>query len=160
MSSWQPLSIVDSVMQQLHRRTARLRNLFQESIMKVRQLFALSALALATGTVFAGTPLTRAEVEQAAGQGEIGPQVARAPAVSSTVSRAQVDADTLLAQANRQIPRGSASYYQIYTPGSDTTRARVHAEVLEARAQHELMHGQADQPEGATGSAPYLARGY
>jgi hypothetical protein len=131
--------------------------------MKLRQVFALSALALATGTVLAAeaarTPLTRAEVERASGQGEIGPQVARAPAATSTVSRAKVDADTLQAQANHEIPRGSASWYQMYTPGSNTTRAQVHAEVLAARADHELMHGQADQPEGSAGPGAYLAKG-
>ena len=131
--------------------------------MKFTPVFALTALALATGTVLADesarAPMTRAEVMRAAGQGEVGPQVARAPAATSTVSRAQVDAATLQAQANREIARGSASYYQIYTPGSDTTRANVQAEVLAARADHELMHGQADQPEGVTGPAAYLARG-
>jgi hypothetical protein len=156
-------------MQLLHHRTARLRSstfssiFHQESIMKLRQVFALSALALATGTVFAAeaarTPLTRAEVEQASGQGEIGPQVARAPAATSTVSRAQVDVEEQRAMANREIPRGSASWYPIYTPGSNTTRAQVRAEELAARADHELMHGQADQPEGVAGAAPYLARG-
>jgi hypothetical protein len=98
-------------------------------------------------------------IGESSGQGEIGPQAVSAPAATSTVSRAQVDAEELHAQANREIPRGSASWYQIYTPGSNTTRAQVHAEVLAARADHELMHGEADQSEGVTGAAAYLAKG-
>jgi hypothetical protein len=101
--------------------------------MKVQQILAVSALALAAGTVFAAEP---------GAQGELGPQVTSPPAATSTVSRAQADADTLLAQANHEIPRGAASYYQIYAPGSDTTRAQIKAEVLEARADGQLMpHG-------------------
>ena len=97
--------------------------------MYAKQILAVSALALAAGTVFASEP---------GAQGELGPQVARAPAASSTVSRAEVAAATLQAQANREIPRGSASYFQIYAPGSDTTRAQVRAEVVEARAEGAL----------------------
>lgn len=115
--------------------------------MKVKQLFALSVLALAAGTALAAESGT---------QGELGPQVASAPAATSTVSRARVDADTLLAQANHQIPRGSASYFQVYTPGSDTTRAQVKAEVLEARADGTLMpagQGDSGSPEVAVHTA-------
>ena len=98
--------------------------------MYVKQILAVSALALAAGTAFAAESGT---------QGELGPQVARTPATSSTVSRAEVAAATLQAQANREIARGSASYFQIYTPGSDTTRAQVKAEVVEARAEGALV---------------------
>jgi len=116
--------------------------------MKVKQFLALSVLALAAGTVLAAESGT---------QGELGPQVARAPSATSTVSRARVDADTLQAQANHQIARGSASYYQIYTPGSDTTRAQVKAEVLEARADGTLMPAGQGDP-GSPESMVHTAR--
>jgi hypothetical protein len=104
--------------------------------MKVKQVFAVSVLALAAGTILAAEPGT---------QGELGPQVAAAPAAASTVSRAEVKAATLQALANHEIPHGSASSYQIYTPGSETTRVAVKAEVLEARAHGTLMPaGQGD----------------
>jgi hypothetical protein len=115
--------------------------------MKVKQFLAVSALALAAGTVVAAEPGT---------QGELGPQVASAPAAVSTVSRAQVDAATLQAQADHEIPRGSASSYQIYTPGSDTTRAQVKSEVLEARADGTLMpagQGEPGSPEATVHTA-------
>jgi hypothetical protein len=131
--------------------TERLRTsttiVIQEFIMKVKQFLAVSALALAAGTVLAVEPGT---------QGELGPQVANAPAAISTVSRAQVDAATLQAQANHEIPRGSGSYYQIYTPGSDTTRAQVKAEVLEARADGTLTpagQGELGSPESMVHTA-------
>jgi hypothetical protein len=113
--------------------------------MKVKQVFAVSILALAAGTVLAAEPGT---------QGELGPQVAAAPAATSTVSRARVDAATLQAQANHEIPRGSGSSYQIYTPGSDTTRAAVKAEVLEARSDGTLMPA----GQGDSGSPESVAR--
>jgi hypothetical protein len=119
----------------------------QESIMKVQQILAISALALAAGTVLAAEP---------GAQGELGPQVTSPPAATSAVSRAQVDAATRLAEANHEIPRGAASSYQIYTPGSDTTRAQMNAEVLEARADGKLMpHGQgeAGSPESMVQTA-------
>jgi hypothetical protein len=121
--------------------------------MEVKQILAISALALAAGTVFAAEP---------GNQGELGPQVASAPAATSVVSRAQVDAATLQAQANREIPRGSASYYQIYTPGSDTTPAQTKAEVLEARADGTLMpHGEGEvgSPESKVQTARLAAAG-
>ncbi|HEY4957249.1 MAG TPA: hypothetical protein VII31_05490 [Caldimonas sp.] len=123
--------------------------------MKVKQVFALAALALAAGTVLADesphAPLTRAQVVQAAGQGELAPQVARAPRASSTVSRAQVKAGVLLARANHELVHGGATYQPTITnvPRSNLSRAQVEADVLAARADHELRHGQIEQPEGA-----------
>jgi len=103
--------------------------------MNVSQFLAVSALALAAGTVLAAEPGT---------QGELGPQVVSAPAATSTASRAQVDAATLQALADHEIPRGGASYYRIPS-GSDTTRGQVKAEVLEARADGTLLpHGQGE----------------
>lgn len=103
--------------------------------MSVSQFLAVSALALAAGTVLATEPGT---------QGELGPQVVSAPAATSTVSRSQVDAATLLAMANHEIPRGGASNYRIPL-GSDTTRDQVRADVLEAGADGTLLpHGQGE----------------
>ena len=78
--------------------------------MKVKQVFALSALALAAGVALADeaprAPLSRAEVEQASGQGELGPQFAQRAAAPSTVSRAAVKAGVLEARADHELVHG------------------------------------------------------
>jgi len=99
--------------------------------MKVKQLFALTALALAGSAVLAqtpGAPLTRAEVEQgvlaarAAGtlhRTEVSefPEAATA-GMPSTVTRAQVQADTLQALAVDSVafrgPRGPADLPRVW----------------------------------------------
>jgi hypothetical protein len=121
--------------------------------MRTHQAFAASILALAAATAFAAEPGT---------QGELGPQAA-APTAYSTVSRAQVKADTLQAQANHEIPRGSASYYQAYTRGSDTTRAEVKNEVLQAHADGTLMpagDAESGSPESMVRTARMGATGH
>src|ERR1039457_1198293 len=122
--------------------------------MKVKQVFALSALALAAGVALADeaprAPLSRAEVEQASGQGELGPQFAQRAAAPSTVSRAAVKAGVLEARADHDLAHGqadeSSTYAMSNAPQSTLSRAEVKAEVLEARADHELVLGQVEQP--------------
>ena len=78
--------------------------------MKVNQVLALSALALAAGVAFADetpqVPLTRAEVVQAAGQGELGLQFTEGVVVPSRVSRAEVKSEVLEARGDHELLHG------------------------------------------------------
>jgi hypothetical protein len=132
--------------------------------MNVKQIFALSALALATGAVLAqeapGTPLTRAEVRQqvldarANGTlrhaGEAGPEemtpFKAELAAPSTITRAQENAAVLQARAAGQLahagptaPEEDMEYAQAHPSTSTLTRADVKEEVLEARANGTLI---------------------
>lgn len=128
--------------------------------MNVKQLFALTALALAAGSVLAegapGSPLGRAEVVQSvlaaraagtlipAGEGVL-PGYLDSGVATSTLTRAEVNADVLQARADGDlIPSGQSSYgdtaYQRgFSTGSILTRAEVKAEVLQARAEGTLI---------------------
>jgi hypothetical protein len=132
--------------------------------MKVKQLFAVTALTLAAGAVLAdeapGTPPTRAEIRQSVldarahgtlrHAGEIGPEeTARyeaQPAVQSTLTRAEQNAIVLqaraagtLAHAGSVAPEEEMEYAQAHPSTSTLTRADVKAEVLEARANGTLI---------------------
>ena len=121
--------------------------------MKLKQLFALTALALAGSAVLAdeapGTPLTRADVEQSvlaaraagtlmpAGEDPGYPYVAPS---KSTLTRAQVSAEAVAGVADGTLLKhGIDPEYPQAIPPSGVTRAEVEAEVLQARAHHELM---------------------
>ncbi len=132
--------------------------------MKAKQLFALTALTLATGAVLADeaprTPLTRGEVRQSVldarangtlrHAGDIGPEeTARYEPQSvarSTLTRAQQNASVLqaraagtLAHAGSVAPEEEMEYAQAHPSTSTLTRAEVRAEVLEARANGTLI---------------------
>ena len=132
--------------------------------MKVKQLFALTALTLAAGAVLAdeapGTPLTRAEVRQSVldarangtlrHAGEAGPEeTARYEAQTvtrSTLTRAQQNDIVLqaraagtLAHAGSVAPEEEMEYAQAHPSTSTLTRAEVKGEVLEARANGTLI---------------------
>ena len=133
--------------------------------MKVKQLFALTALAIAGSAVLAdeapGAPLTRAEVVQSvlaaraagtlmpAGQGE--PGYPQAGDTTSNVTRAQVETLVLQARADGTLmPAGGSNYAPGYPKAGDPTtsnltRAEVAAEVLQARADGELLATDAAQ---------------
>jgi hypothetical protein len=139
--------------------------------MNVKQLFALTALALAAGTALAdgapGTPLTRAEVRQSVldarangtlrHAGEIAPEEMTPEKMQlsapSTTTRAQEKASVLEARADgKLVPagEGSPADYQV-SPPSTLTRAQVRAEVLQARADGTLIpagQGEFSVPEG------------
>jgi hypothetical protein len=129
--------------------------------MKAKSLVAVTALALATGAVFAqeAGPLTRAEVKQqvldarAAGTlrhaGETAPEEmtpyqaqVEAP---STLSRAQARTNVLQARASGDLlPAGDFSpsnkaYSRMVAAPSSMTRDQMKAEVLEARAEGTLI---------------------
>jgi hypothetical protein len=144
-----------------------------ELIMRVKQLFTLTVLALAGSAVLAdeapGAPLTRAEVVQSvlaaraagalhpAGEGPQGPGYPQAGAATSTLTRAQMKAEVLQARAAGTLPHaGSVApeeemvYAQAHPSTSTLTRAQVKAEVLQARANGELV---------PAGEAEYSAMG-
>ena len=141
-----------------------IKELTKESIMKVKQLFALTALTLAAGAVLAqeapGTPLTRAEVEQSVldarangtllHAGDAGPeettQYKAQLASPSTVTRSQEKASVLQARAANALahtgsvgPEEEMEFVQAHPSTSTLTRAEVKAEVLEARANGTLI---------------------
>ena len=127
--------------------------------MKVRQLFALTALALAGTAVLAdeapGAPLTRAEVVQSvlaaraagtlmpAGGSNYAPGYPKAgDPTTSGLTRAQEEAQVLQARADGTLlAAGDAD--PGYPKASDTrstlARSQVKAEVLQARANGELV---------------------
>jgi hypothetical protein len=136
----------------------------EEFIMRVNQVFAISALALAAGAAFAdeapGAPLTRAEVVQSVREaradgtlrhaGDTAPEEAtpykKEVAARSTLTRTQEKSDVLQARADGTlIAAGPASPVDdlraAHAPRvtSDVTRAEVKAEVLEARAEGTLI---------------------
>ena len=132
--------------------------------MKVKQLFALTALTLAAGAVLAdeapGTPLTREEVRQSvldarangtlrhagdAGPEEMTPYKAQL-ATPSTITRGQEKASVqqaraagTLAHTGSVAPEEEMEYAQAHPSTSTLTRAEVKAEVLEARANGTLI---------------------
>jgi Domain of unknown function (DUF4148) len=129
--------------------------------MQIKQIIALSALAIAAGSVFAAeadtsAPLTRAEVRQAvidaraagelvpAGQASDYPPAA-APS-RSDVSRGELRQEVLQARADGSLrhageftPEEQAAYVNRHAAPSTLTRAEVKSEVLQARAAGELM---------------------
>jgi hypothetical protein len=131
--------------------------------MQIKQVIALSALAIAASSVFAAqadstdtsAPLTRAEVKQAVidarANGELVPagQAADYPVTvpdRSDVSRGQVEHEVLQARANGTLrhagepsPEELAAYALRHSAPSTLTRAEVKSEVLQARAAGELM---------------------
>jgi hypothetical protein len=132
--------------------------------MKVKQLFALSALALATSAVLAqqatDVPLTRAEVRQqvldARANGTLRHAGETAPeemtpykaqlAAPSTITRAQQNAIVLRARAAGQLahagsvaPEEEMEYAQAHPSTTTLTRAEVKEQVLEARADGTLI---------------------
>jgi hypothetical protein len=150
----------------------------QEFIMKVNQVLAISALALAAGAALAdeapGAPLTRAEVVQSVldarangtlrHAGETAPEemtpYKKEIEARSTLTRAQEKATVLQARADGTlIPAGPASplddFKAAYAPRSTSTltRAEVKSEVLQARADGTLIpagQGEYSQTDGAT----------
>ena len=142
--------------------------------MKAKSLVSVTALALATGAVFAqeAGPLTRAEVRQqvldarAAGTlahaGETGPEEMTAykaqVGAPSTLTRAEARANVLQARAAGQLahagavaPEEEMLYARAHPTTSTLTRAEVREQVLEARADGTLI------PAGEGGFVP---RGY
>jgi hypothetical protein len=130
--------------------------------MKVKQLFTLTALALAGGAVLAdqapGAPLTRAQVVRSvlaaraagtllpAGEGPQGPGYPQAGATTSSLTRAQMKAEVLQARATGTLlhagsvaPEEEMAFAQAHPSTSTLTRAQVKAEVLQARADGELI---------------------
>jgi hypothetical protein len=133
--------------------------------MKVKQLFTLTALALAGSVVFADqaptAPLTRAAVVQSvlaaradgtlipAGEDAEGSWYSQADAARSTLTRAQVQAEVRQARADGTLlPAGEAADESLLAGAADRTaagtpstltRAEVKAEVLQARAEGELI---------------------
>jgi hypothetical protein len=130
--------------------------------MKAKQLFAITALALASGAVFAqeAAPLARAEVIQQvldarangtlrhageAGPEEMTPYKAQIDA-ASTLTHAREKADVLQARAAHQLahagsvaPEEEMAYAQAHPSTSTLTRADVKEQVLEARADGTLI---------------------
>jgi hypothetical protein len=142
--------------------------------MKVKQVFALGALCLATGAVLAQeAPLSRAEVVQSVlaaradgtlrHAGEAGPEemtpYKRAIAAPSTVTHTQEKASVLQARAEGTLPHAGSvapeeemAYAQSHPSVSTLTRAEVKADVLEARAEGTLIpagQGEFAGPESA-----------
>jgi hypothetical protein len=136
----------------------------QEYTMKVKKLFALSALALATGAVMAqqgaDQPVTRAEVVQSvlaarangtlAHTGSVAPEeemeYARTHPSTSPFTRAQESRSVLQARAAGQLahtgsvaPEEEMEFAQAHPSTSTLTRADVKEEVLEARADGTLI---------------------
>ena len=155
--------------------------------MTIKQLFALSALALATGAVLAqeapAAPLTRAQVRQQvldarangtlAHTGDVGPEEMtpykaqiEAP---STLTRAQESAAVLQARAAHQLahtgsvaPEEDMQYALAHPSTSTLTRADVKEQVLEARANGTLIPaGEAEYSDAspATAHQAYARRG-
>jgi hypothetical protein len=128
----------------------------QEFIMKVKQVFALGALALATGAVLAQeAPVSRADVVQSvlaaraagtltpAGQGMdpgykgAGPSQTTRAAVNDSVIDARGAGQ--LAHAGSVAPEEDMQYAQAHPSTSTLARAEVKQEVLEARADGTLI---------------------
>jgi hypothetical protein len=123
---------------------------------KVKQVFALGALALATGAVLAQeSPVSRAEVAQSvlaaraagtltpAGEGVDPGYNGAGP---SQTTRAAVNTATLQARAAGQLahtgsvaPEEDMEYAQAHPSTSTLARAEVKQEVLEARAEGTLI---------------------
>jgi hypothetical protein len=125
--------------------------------MNVKQLLALTTLAIAAGTALAqDNSLTRADVRQQvlaaraagtlipAGEG-IAPGYPTSGDRASTLSRSQVKAGVLQARASGELqPAGEGTpenraYAQAVSTPSTLARADVKADVLEARANGELI---------------------
>jgi hypothetical protein len=138
----------------------------KESIMKAKQLFTLTALAVAGCAVFADEapngPLPRAAVVQSVlearaagtlqpnGQGPTVPGYPQTGAPASTLTRTEVGSEVAQARAAGTLqPIGQASAQDEYALAgnavSTLTRAQVQEQVLAARAIGELTPaGQAD----------------
>jgi Domain of unknown function (DUF4148) len=132
--------------------------------MNVRQIVALTSLALAAGAVIAqdaaGATLTREEVRQsvqdarAAGRlahsGSVAPEeemrYAQAHPSTSTLTRSQQSTNVLQARAAGQLahtgsvaPEEEMKYARAHPSSSTLTRPEVKAEVIEARANGTLI---------------------
>jgi hypothetical protein len=152
----------------------------QEFIMKVKQVFVVGALALATGAVFAGqspaAPVTRAEVVQSvlaaraagtlipAGEGVL-PSY-QDPGLGSDTTRAAVKAEVLQARASGDLvpagdgALGNKAYSQMVAAPSSVTRDQVKSEVLEARASGTLIpagQGEYGNPDATVYTARHAA---
>jgi hypothetical protein len=152
----------------------------QESITKVKQVFAVGVLALATGAVFAdqspAAPVTRAEVIQSvlaaraagtlipAGEGVLPRH--QGPGLGSDTTRAAVNAEVLQARANGDLvpagdgALGNKAYNQMVAARSSVTRDQVKSEVLEARANGTLIpagEGEFVRPESEVHTARHSA---
>jgi hypothetical protein len=148
--------------------------------MKVKQLFALSALALATGAVLAQEapvqPLTRAEVRQQVldaradgtlrhagetGPEEMTPYKAQIQA-RSTLTRGQENRAVLQARSAGQLahtgsvaPEEEMEFARAHPSTSTLTRAEVKEQVLEARADGTLIPaGQGEFADATRAYAP------
>ena len=145
--------------------------------MNVKQIVALTALALATGAAIAqdaaGPSLTRAEVRQsvldarAAGRlahaGTVAPEEemrnAQAHPSTSTLTRAEQEVNVRQARAAGQLahtgaaaPEEEMKYARAHPSTSTLTRREVKAEVMEARANGMLIPA----GEGGYGGAPEM----
>jgi hypothetical protein len=144
-----------------------------ETIMKVKQLFALGALTLATGAVLAqqapDVPLTRAEVRQqvldARANGTLRHAGEAAPeemtpykaqiAAPSTLTRGQEKTVVLQARAAHQLahtgsvaPEEEMEYARAHPSTSTLARGDVKGQVLEARADGTLIPaGEGEYPD-------------
>jgi hypothetical protein len=103
--------------------------------MKVRQVFALGALAIATSSVFAGSLPMNGEGSTRGIQGSAGPSQTTRAAVKSGVLQAR--ADGMLIGPGSKSP-GDVVYQRLVAAPSTVTRGEVKAEVLEARADGTL----------------------
>jgi hypothetical protein len=127
--------------------------------MKVKQFFAVGALALAAGAVLAAqasdAPLTRAEVKQSVRDaraadtlypaGQAAPSEIQQPGTKSTLTRSGVKAQVRQARANGQMRNAGqaggeelAAYQRALRTPSQETRADVKAQVRQARADGTL----------------------
>ena len=112
--------------------------------MKVRQVFSLGILTLATGAVLAATPLMNGEGSTRGDQGSEGPSQTTRAAVKAGVAQARADG-TLVGPGSKT--PGDVVYARLAAAPSTETRAEVKAEVREARADGTLI------PAGEGGSA-------
>ncbi len=112
--------------------------------MKVRQVFALGLLTLATSAVFAATPLMNGEGSTRGDQGSEGPSQTTRAAVKAGVQQARADGTLVGPGSNSP---GDVVYERLAAAPSTETRADVKAEVREARADGTLI------PAGEAGSA-------
>ena len=99
--------------------------------MKVRQVFALVALAVATSAVFAGSLPMNGEGSTRGIQGSAGPSHTTRAAVESGVLQARADGTLIGPGSNSP---GNVVYQRLVAAPSTVTRGDVKAEVLEARA--------------------------
>jgi|KBSSwiStaDraftv2_1062776.scaffolds.fasta_scaffold2486509_1 hypothetical protein len=144
--------------------------------MKAKQIFTITALALAAGGAFAqqAAPTSRAEVKQEvlaarangtlrhageAGPEEMTPYRAQVEA-ASTLTRAEGKNAVLQARAAHQLahagavaPEEEMAYARAHPSTSAFTRAEVRLQVLDARANGTLIPAGQGEYAGASGTA-------